>query len=458
MNRDLTSSSIFFREMDVVPPMTSREERELLELQDRHRFRMFQAIHSVRMGRRILVDNIRNILSGSGTDRKLLDGHHWGLQHSGPSPERREELEALMRRLGGRHISRATVQELHPSWHGVEQLGKEVFAGIDRCGRLLAKRGGLLSRLPGIDSVSLMKLALECDDLDLPISLIRTEARELYPAITAIANELDAVEVRIGSGIYDYSNARRSFRRAQDGLREIIERFVEANLGLVVNRVRRYYPCSIMEEMDLVQEGCQGLMEAVRRFDPSRGHKLSTYAVWWIRQYIMKALARYGRTVRLPANVQKTDSMVKSALDDFVHENGRAPSTMELAEFMGMECSELEDIYLRTAPSLSLDRSEPENDVTIADFLESRLQSPDAAAEQKDARERIMAALASLSEREKTIITLRFGLLDGESCTLQDVGRIFGISRERVRQIEARALKKLRNHGLISALDTKEEC
>jgi len=119
---------------------------------------------------------------------------------------------------------------------------------------------------------------------------------------------------------------------------------------------------------------------------------------------------------------------------------------------MGRDRNEIEQVYLSTAPLLSLDHTDGENDATIADFLESRLQQPDAEAVHNDTRERINAALASLSDREKTIITLRFGLLDDEPCTLQELGRIFGISRERVRQLESRALSKLRGHGLLSTL------
>jgi len=128
------------------------------------------------------------------------------------------------------------------------------------------------------------------------------------------------------------------------------------------------------------------------------------------------------------------------------------PSSEELCSFMGRERDEIEQVYLTNAPVLSLDHTNQEHDATIADFLVSHFQQPDLKAVHQDTRERINAALASLSDREKTIITLRFGLLDREPCTLQDLGRIFGISRERVRQLEKRALSKLRNHGLLSTL------
>jgi len=141
-------------------------------------------------------------------------------------------------------------------------------------------------------------------------------------------------------------------------------------------------------------------------------------------------------------------------VDDFTSDSGRLPTIDELAEFTGIDRYEIEQIYLSTARPLSLDHTTGEQDATIANILESRLMMPDEEVIKNDLRERIDAALVSLSDREKTIITLRFGLFGGESCTLQDLGRIFRISRERVRQLESRALNKLRKHGLITSIST----
>jgi RNA polymerase sigma factor (sigma-70 family) len=435
--------------------MTEEEEDSLLDEQEKSRITMLESILSVPMGRRMFLEPLQLLASGERVPESSIDESYWDLRDGAIPEGRRTEMNGIIRGLKGTYLNRDSVRRLHPLWHSVEDLGREVFSGLNRYRDLILKRNGIMEAI-GDRVKDAESLATGADDLESEPSEASRRAWRLYPALGAIKNDLDLLEVRTGTGLLKYSDAGKRFSEALERIRDITERFVEANLCLVISRVRRFHPCDVMEEMDLVQEGCQGLMEAVRRFDPARGFKLSTFAVWWIRQFIMKALIRHGRLVRLPVRMQHEDSSIRKAMDRFAHENGRGPTIEELADYMGRDRRELEDIYLSTAPPLSLDHTESQHDATIADFLESRFKPPDSRALHSDTRDRVEKALMSLSDREKTIITLRFGLMDDEPCTLAQLGRVFGISRERVRQIEAAALAKLRNHGLLSKLESKD--
>lgn len=431
--------------------MSPEEEKKLITEQEKVRCDMLESILSIKLGRRQFFDPFRMLLNGDIPRKRMIDESFWGIVNGHLPDSSRNTLREILDNMKNRYLNRDSVRDLHLLWHTVENIGSELFEGIENCRKLVNRRMSLMNLLEDdLDPVAAK--ALNHESLLKPAEQNSYRAWELHPLFSSIQNELDLMEVKRGSGIQEYSTAAKCFRKAFQENADILERFVEANLRLVVSMVRKYYPCSIMEEMDLVQEGCQGLMEAVRRFDFRRSCKLSTYAVWWIRQYIIKAILHHSRLVRVPASVQKEDSSINRAIDDFTLESGHKPTLDELSEYMGRNRNEIEQVYLSTAPLLSLDHTDGEHDATIADFLESRFQQPDAEAVHNDTRERIDTALASLSDREKTIITLRFGLLDDEPCTLQELGRIFGISRERVRQLESRALNKLKCHGLLATL------
>ncbi|MBD3278217.1 MAG: sigma-70 family RNA polymerase sigma factor [Candidatus Aegiribacteria sp.] len=454
-SRDLSSSTIFYRELDVVEPMTVSEERTLVMKQENNHLRMLKAILSIERGSELFFGVLRRYMSGDAPEIALIDASYWKLRDGVLPENRRDKMEVLLKDLRERIIIQ-TVNKLHLLWQGVEMLGEELFRDMARCRALLRERAELLSECEG-GSLSLRDCMLDYVSADQPERHEYREAWRLYTRIAGIRNELDVIEVRTGCDVHSFSLAEKRYREAQERNCGIRIRFVEANLGLVISMVRKYFPCGIMDEMDLVQEGCRGLMEAVRLFDYQRGLKLSTYAVWWIRQTVMKAILRHSRVVRLPAHIHDADSGLREAMDDFALEYGRMPNLDELANFMGKPRDQVEELYLRTAPALSLDHTGSDHDTTIADYLESKLQPPDHQALDSDTHMRIKEALSTLTDREKTLITLRFGLLDGEPCTLQQIGRVFGITRERVRQLEEQALEKLRGHGLITDLICRED-
>ncbi len=431
--------------------MSPEEEKELAESQENVRIIMLESILSTPLGRSDFFDPFNRLLKGDIVEEVIVDRSYWGMKHDRLPFSRRKGMKLILNRMNNRYQNRDVVRRLHLSWFRVERIGKKLFSGVETC-RLLVSRMKELIDLLGEDITVARSRALKfCSAAD-SCESDNYKAWSIYPQLTAIRNELDLIEVNVGVDIHEYITFAQSFYGALKKHNEILERFVEANLRLVVTKVRKYYPCDAMEEMDLVQEGCRGLMDAVRRFEYHRGYKFSTFAVWWIRQAILKAILHQSRLIRLPITIQKANSTIREYVDDFTTEMGHLPTIDELAEFTGVDRDEIEQIFLSTARPLSLDHTTGEQDATIASYLESKFLTPDEEVIKDDLRERIDAALASLSDREKTIITFRFGLFSGESCTLQDLGRIFRISRERVRQLESRALDKLRKHGLITSL------
>jgi len=253
--------------------------------------------------------------------------------------------------------------------------------------------------------------------------------------------------------------ARR--RLARDGhdpeeterLRQEIERgeearqhLIKANTRLVVSIAKRYLGHGV-PFLDLIQEGNLGLMKAVEKFDYHRGHRLSTYATWWIRQSITRALAEQGRTIRVPVHMSDRIRKLYRATRELEQELGRQPSPEEIAEEIGLESDKVQWILRASRRPISLERPVgEEEDNELGNFIEDeKVLAPAEAAYQHLLAETMGDVLGTLSPREARILRLRFGLQDGHSYTLEEVGQKFGLTRERIRQIEGEALRKLRH-------------
>ena len=277
-------------------------------------------------------------------------------------------------------------------------------------------------------------------DADVDIDLSVPEGVALDDPVRMYLKEIGRVPLLTAEEEVDLA------RRMEAGDESARHRLEEANLRLVVSIAKRYVGRGMMF-LDLIQEGNLGLLKAVEKFDYSKGYKFSTYATWWIRQAITRAIADQARTIRIPVHMVETINKYIRVSRQLLPELGRDPTPEEIAHRMGLSVARVREIMKISQEPVSLETPiGEEEDTHLSDFIEDEAApDPADAASMLLLKEQISEVLTTLAPREAEVLRLRFGLVDGRSRTLEEVGQNFGVTRERIRQIEAKALRKLRH-------------
>ncbi len=275
---------------------------------------------------------------------------------------------------------------------------------------------------------------LELDDLALAKDIKINDPVRMY------LKEIGRINLLTSDEEFEYA------KLAEQGDEYAKKMLAESNLRLVVSIAKRYVGRGMLF-LDLIQEGNIGLMKAVDKFDPSKGYKFSTYATWWIRQAVTRAIADQARTIRVPVHMVETINKLARVQRQLTQELNREPTDEEIAKKLGITIEKVREVYKISQDPVSLETPiGEEDDSHLGDFIkDERTMSPEEYATVELLKEELSGVLLTLTDREERVLRLRFGLDDGQCRTLEEVGQIFGVTRERIRQIEAKALRKLRH-------------
>jgi len=362
------------------------------------------------------------------------------------SPKKRKKYEKILEDLKQR--KRNYLHMLKLNNEQINQISKKIINIVARINKEEKDLQAIENKLglKSMDIISLMKKKEMLKKLFKEKKIDKSKIKILTDKIKEISNTISKEEDLVGMKKEDLKSLAYTIRRNMMEARKTRIELVQANLRLVVSIAKKYINKGL-SFLDLIQEGNIGLMRAVERFEYKRGYKFSTYATWWIRQAITRAIADQARTIRIPVHMIETINKLHKAARMFVQQYGREPTPEELAKKMSIAVDKVRAILKISQHPISLETPiGEEKDSHLGDFIEDKeAVSPASAAVNVLLKEQIEKVLHTLKEREAEVLRLRFGIGDGVPHTLEEVGKIFKVTRERVRQIEAKALRKLRH-------------
>jgi len=454
---------IYLREAGRVPLLTRRGEVDVAKRIERGQLKTLKALSRSPMVTRELSVLRQELAEGNESIREIVipDDHEW--TDAGVA-RRTCEVIALVGEI--ERLNRPSIRL--PAKNGAKQSSGRA------CGWILARQRVQISRLVrsiGFTPAQRLRLIEKIRETAETLNSLELELKGLERRLRArptdkyLRNELRGCRGRLGQIEERAASSACEVRRTYKDILVAVRatqaakhELVEANLRLVVAMVKKFVNRGL-ELVDLIQEGNLGLMKAVDKFEYRRGYKFSTYATWWIRQSMMRAVADQSRTIRVPVHMIERINKLMRTIRQLVQERGRKPSTEEIAERLGVPSDEVQKVFAVAQVPISLDTPiGQEQDAYLGDFIEDRgVTSAAEVVINNNLKQCTAAVLKTLGLREEKIIKMRFGLDDGDAHTLEEVGQSFAVTRERIRQIEARALRKLRrpshNQGLRALLN-----